>query len=145
MSIDGAPDVLDLDWRMPPLREVAVLGHRIAYHEKGEGPPLVLAHGFSGSAYFEWGRVFDLLAESHRVVAPQLIGFLPSEQPDITYSTEAQLAHLSGFIDALGLTGCTLASPTAGGWSPPTPPAPPSPARRLRASGVTRSSVGRSA
>ena len=116
MSIDGAPDVLDLDWRMPPLREVAVLGHRIAYHEKGEGPPLVLAHGFSGSAYFEWGRVFDLLAESHRVVAPQLIGFLPSEQPDITYSTEAQLAHLSGFIDALGLTGCTLAGESYGGW-----------------------------
>jgi len=109
MSIETAAAALDLDWRMPPVREVDVLGHRIAYYERGEGPPLVLAHGFSGSAYFEWGRVFDLLAERHRVVAPQLVGFLPSEQPDIVYSTDAQLAHLSGFLEALKLTGCTLA------------------------------------
>jgi pimeloyl-ACP methyl ester carboxylesterase len=60
--------------------------------------------------------VFDLLAEHHRVVAPQLIGFLPSEQPDITYSTDAQLEHLSGFLQALGLEGCTLAGESYGGW-----------------------------
>jgi pimeloyl-ACP methyl ester carboxylesterase len=116
MSAETTDGGLELDWRMPPLREVSVLGHRIAYYEKGEGPPLVLAHGFSGSAAFEWGRVFDLLAERHRVVAPQLVGFLPSEQPQITYSTDAQLAHLSGFIEALGLEGCTLAGESYGGW-----------------------------
>ena len=101
---------------MPPLREVSVLGRRIAYYEKGEGPPLVLAHGFSGSAPFEWGRVFDLLADRHRVVAPQLVGFLPSEQPNMVYSTDAQLAHLSGFLAALDLEGCTLAGESYGGW-----------------------------
>jgi pimeloyl-ACP methyl ester carboxylesterase len=116
MSIETASEALELDWRMPPPREVSVLGHRIAYYEKGEGPPLVLAHGFSGSAAFEWGRVFDLLAEAHRVVAPQLVGFLPSEQPDITYSTDAQLDHLSGFLEALDLTNCTLAGESYGGW-----------------------------
>ena len=116
MSPKATDGALDLDWRMPPLREAPVLGHRIAYYEKGEGPPLVLAHGFSGSAAFEWGRVFDLLAERHRVVAPQLVGFLPSEQPDIAYSTDAQLAHLSGFLAALGLEGCTLAGESYGGW-----------------------------
>src|SRR5215469_7577836 len=116
MSTQTTEGALDLDWRMPPLREIQVLGHRVAYYEKGEGPALVLAHGFSGSAAFEWGRVFDLLAERHRVVAPQLVGFLPSEQADITYSTDAQLAHLSGVIEALGLTGCTLAGESYGGW-----------------------------
>jgi pimeloyl-ACP methyl ester carboxylesterase len=116
MSIETPSAALDLDWRMPPVREVDVLGHRIAYYEKGEGPALVLAHGFSGSAPFEWGRVFDLLAERHRVVAPQLIGFLPSEQPDMVYSTDAQLASLSGFLEALDLTGCTLAGESYGGW-----------------------------
>ena len=116
VSIETKADAIELDWRMPPQREVDVLGCRIAYYEKGDGPPLVLAHGFSGSAYFEWGRVFDLLAERHRVVAPQLVGFLPSEQPDITYSTDAQLAHLSGFLEALGLQGCTLAGESYGGW-----------------------------
>jgi pimeloyl-ACP methyl ester carboxylesterase len=114
--METASGTLELDWRMPPLREVSVVGHRIAYYEKGEGQPLVLAHGFSGSAPFEWGRVFDLLAERHRVVAPQLIGFLPSEQPDITYSTDAQLDHLSGFLTTLGLEGCTLAGESYAGW-----------------------------
>ena len=107
---------IELDWKMPPAREVNVAGQRIAYYEKGEGLPLVLAHGFSGSAPFEWGRVFDLLAEHHRVVAPQLVGFLPSEQPDMVYSTDAQLASLSGFLEALGLAGCTLAGESYGGW-----------------------------
>ena len=117
MSLETATSrALDLDWAMPPLREVQVLGHRIAYYEKGEGPPLVLAHGFSGSAPFEWGRVFDLLAERHRVVAPQLVGFLPSEQADIVYSTDAQLEHLSGFLQALDLGGGTLAGESYGGW-----------------------------
>ncbi|HZZ86854.1 MAG TPA: alpha/beta hydrolase [Caulobacteraceae bacterium] len=109
-------DALELDWCMPEPRETSVLGHRIAYYEKGSGPALVLAHGFSGSAPFEWGRVFDLLAERFRVVAPQLVGFLPSEQPDIAYSTDAQLAHLSGFLEALDLAGCTLAGESYGGW-----------------------------
>ncbi len=116
MSTGAAPETLDPDWRMPPLREVQVLGRSIAYYEQGQGPALVLAHGFSGSAYFEWGRVFDLLAERHRVVAPQLIGFLPSEQADMAYSTDAQLAHLSGFLEALDLGGCTLAGESYGGW-----------------------------
>ncbi|HEY3889544.1 MAG TPA: alpha/beta hydrolase [Caulobacteraceae bacterium] len=116
MSTETASEALDLDWRMPPPGDVGVLGRRIAYYEKGEGPPLVLAHGFSGSAYFEWGRVFDLLAERYRVVAPQLVGFLPSEQPDMVYSTDAQLAHLSGFLEALDLAGCTLAGESYGGW-----------------------------
>jgi pimeloyl-ACP methyl ester carboxylesterase len=116
MSSETKPEPLDLDWRMPPLRDVGVLGHRIAYYEKGDGPPLVLVHGFSGSAPFEWGRVFDLLAARHLVVAPQLVGFLPSEQPDIVYSTDAQLAHLSGFLQALDLVDCTLAGESYGGW-----------------------------
>ena len=116
MSTETTPQALELDWRMPLLSEVSVLGRRIAYYEKGQGPALVLAHGFSGSALFEWGRVFDLLAKHHRVVAPQLIGFLPSEQPDMVYSTDAQLASLSGFIEALGLEGCTLAGESYAGW-----------------------------
>jgi pimeloyl-ACP methyl ester carboxylesterase len=107
-----------LEWWMPEPREVTVLGHRMAYYEAGEGPPpLVLLHGFSGSAYFEWGRVFERLAERHRVVAFQQIGFLPSEQPAIVYTTDAQLAHMSGLIAALGLEGAVLVGESYGGWA----------------------------
>jgi pimeloyl-ACP methyl ester carboxylesterase len=104
------------EWRMPEPRDVTVLGHRIRYWEKGSGRPLVLMHGFSGSAMFEWGRVIDALAERFRVVVLQGIGFAPSEVPDITYSTEAQLRHLGGFFEALGLENIALLGESYGGW-----------------------------
>jgi pimeloyl-ACP methyl ester carboxylesterase len=88
----------------------------MAYYEAGSGPPIVLLHGFSGSAYFEWGRVMDALAERHRVVAFQQIGFKPSEQPAIAYTTEEQLAHVSGLMRALDLTGALLVGESYGGW-----------------------------
>jgi pimeloyl-ACP methyl ester carboxylesterase len=104
------------DWRMPEPRDVAVLGHRIRYWEKGDGRPLVLMHGFSGNAPFEWGRVIDALARRFRVIALQGLGFAPSEAPDIDYTTDVQLAHLGGFFDALGLTNIALAGESYGGW-----------------------------
>lgn len=103
-------------WQMPEPRDVEVLGHRIRYWEKGEGRPLVLAHGFSGSAPFEWGRVFDALARKHRVIAPQCIGFAPSEQPDIAYTTAALTDHLGAFFAALDLSDITLVGESFGGW-----------------------------
>ncbi|MFI4935877.1 MAG: alpha/beta fold hydrolase [Caulobacterales bacterium] len=103
-------------WRMPEPRDVAVKGHRIRYWEKGEGRPLVLAHGFSGSAPFEWGRVIDALAQRCRVIAPQCVGFAPSEQPDIDYSTDALVGRLGGFFEALGLADIVLLGESFGGW-----------------------------
>jgi pimeloyl-ACP methyl ester carboxylesterase len=104
------------EWRMPPERDVTVQGHRIRYWEKGEGRPLVLMHGFSGSAMFEWGRVIDDLARRYRVIALQCVGFAPSEQPDIVYSTDALVTHLGGFFEALGLTDIILLGESFGGW-----------------------------
>jgi hypothetical protein len=92
-------------WRMPAPRDLVVKGERIRYFEQGDGAPLVLMHGFSGSAQFEWGRVIDDLSRNHRVIAPQCVGFAPSAQPDITYSTAALVDHLGAVFAALDLTG----------------------------------------
>ena len=104
------------DWRMPEPRDVSARGHRIRYWDKGEGRPLVLVHGFSGSAAFEWGRVFDTLAKNRRVIALQCIGFAPGEQPDIVYSTAALTDHLGAFFTALNLRDITLVGESFGGW-----------------------------
>jgi pimeloyl-ACP methyl ester carboxylesterase len=104
------------DWVMPEPRDVDVNGRRIRYWEKGEGRPLVLVHGFSGSAIFEWGRVIDALSTRHRVVVLQVVGFAPSEQPDITYSTDALVTSLGGFFTALGLKDIVLLGESFGGW-----------------------------
>ncbi len=103
-------------WRMPAPRDITVKGQRIRYFEQGDGAPLVLMHGFSGSAQFEWGRVIDDLSRNHRVIALQCVGFAPSAQPDITYSTAALVEHLGAFFLALDLTDITLLGESFGGW-----------------------------
>jgi pimeloyl-ACP methyl ester carboxylesterase len=101
---------------MPPPKDIQVLGHRIRYWEAGEGDPIVLVHGFSGSAPFEWAPVFPGLARRNRVIALQVIGFEPSEQPEIAYTTEALVRHLGGFMRALRLENVTLVGESFGGW-----------------------------
>ena len=102
-------------WRLPDDKFVEIYKHRIHYYDKGSGPVLLLVHGFSGSAVREWGRVFDLLAENHRVGALNQIGFAPSEQPKILYSTDAFVDHLGQFIRALNLRQSVLVE-SFGGW-----------------------------
>ena len=51
------------------------------------------------------------------MVAFQQIGFLPSEQPAIAYTTGEQLAHMSGLIAALELEGAVLVGESYGGWA----------------------------
>lgn len=103
-------------WRLPEPRDIQVLGHRIRYWDAGKGDPIVLVHGFSGSAVYEWGPVFEPLASRHRVVALQVLGFAPSEQPEIAYTTEELLNHLGEFMRALGLEKITLVGESFGGW-----------------------------
>ncbi|MFN8616553.1 MAG: alpha/beta fold hydrolase [Dehalococcoidia bacterium] len=104
------------DWILPERRDIDVDGHRIRYWEKGGGRPLVLVHGFSGNAPFEWGRVFDALAGDFRVVAPQVLGFAPSAQPDVPYTTDALVTALGNFISALDLEDVVLVGESFGGW-----------------------------
>ncbi|WP_333716183.1 alpha/beta fold hydrolase, partial [Gordonia sp. (in: high G+C Gram-positive bacteria)] len=47
----------------------------VQYHyvKGGEGPPLVLLHGW-GSTWYMWRKVMDELAERYTVIAPDLRG-----------------------------------------------------------------------
>ncbi len=101
---------------MPPPRDIQVLGHRIRYWDIGQGDPIVLVHGFSGSAAMEWAPVIPGLARRNRVIALQVVGFDPSERPDIAYTTEALVRHLGEFMRALHLTNITLVGESFGGW-----------------------------
>jgi pimeloyl-ACP methyl ester carboxylesterase len=48
----------------------------IAYHQLGEGPPIVLLHSFGiGHSSQEWRQVADLLADHFEVFAPDLPGW----------------------------------------------------------------------
>ena len=54
--------------------EIRVEGHPIRYEVAGEGEPLVLVHGLSGSTLW-WSRNIPALAERHGVYLVDLPGF----------------------------------------------------------------------
>ena len=83
---------------------VDVLGSRMAYHERGEGPPVLLLHGNPTSSYL-WRDVIAALEGRGRLIAPDLIGMgdsdkLPNPGPD-TYRFATHRKYLAAFIDAV--------------------------------------------
>ncbi len=85
-------------------KTVDVLGARMAYHERGEGRPVLLLHGNPTSSYL-WRDVIPELEGCGRLIAPDLIGMgdsakLPNPGPD-TYRFVTHRAHLDAFIEAV--------------------------------------------
>jgi haloalkane dehalogenase len=84
-------------------------GLRMHYVDEGEGSPVLLLHG-EPTWSFLWRNTIPALAQSHRVVAPDLIGFGRSDKPtDIGwYSYDRHVASIERLVDALGLEQLTL-------------------------------------
>jgi pimeloyl-ACP methyl ester carboxylesterase len=73
-------------------RKVVANGTHYAYLELGEGPLLLLLHGFPDNAY-SWERQLPVFARAgYRVVAPFLRGYPPSEMRAGAYYDRATLA-----------------------------------------------------
>ncbi len=115
-AVAGIARAEDLAWRLPKLRRTTVHGHKIAYYEAGSGPPLVLIHGGSGSPALEFGRVITPLSKKFRVLAPYLIGYGPSDQPDLPYDAGTFVDYLGGFLNARAAENPTLVGESLGGW-----------------------------
>ncbi|MDQ3936538.1 MAG: alpha/beta hydrolase [Actinomycetota bacterium] len=78
-------------------------GIEFAYLEAGEGPLVLLLHGFPDDAH-TWSSQIDALAGAgYRAVAPFMRGYPPTgPAPDGRYDAEALAADVAGLIDALG-------------------------------------------
>ncbi|MEV5989428.1 alpha/beta hydrolase [Streptomyces sp. NPDC052051] len=70
----------------------------------GEGPAVVLLHGFP-ETHLMWRHVAPVLAEHHTVVCPDLRGYGASSKPEAvaedTYSKRTMAADIVGLADAL--------------------------------------------
>lgn len=84
--------------------------------EAGSGPPLLLLHGFTGSAA-EWYDLLPTLAHGRRVIMPDLIGHGASEAPDdpARYTMERCVADLLAVLDHLELAQVDLLGYSMGG------------------------------
>ena len=103
-------------WRLPDLADawpVAVLG---------EGPPLLLLHGFD-SSHQEFRRIAPLLAADHRLYVPDLHGFGFCPRPEGSdYGPASVLSHLEALLTViaeregerpLGLIGASMGGSVA--------------------------------
>jgi pimeloyl-ACP methyl ester carboxylesterase len=108
--------ILPLPSDLPAPQTATVFGQRIVYYEAGEGPTLVLVHGFGSQALFDWGRVIEPLAKNHHVIAVDQIGFGRSDKPFIDYRIQTFVDFLGEFLRLKNVGHFALAGESLGGW-----------------------------
>lgn len=101
-------------------RFVIAGGVRTRYFEAGSGPTVVLLHGSSLAidAWATWHATIPALARDYRVLAPDLIGFGMSDVPTngLHVPRLERRHHVSAFMDALGISRCSLIGHSEGGF-----------------------------
>jgi haloalkane dehalogenase len=100
---------------MTALPTVEVDGLRVAYREAGQGPAVLLVHGWPTSSFL-WRNVIPPVAGANRVVAIDLPGFGESDKPvGIRYNFAFFDRVLDGFLAKLGIDQLGLAVHDLGG------------------------------
>ncbi|MEW6269716.1 MAG: alpha/beta hydrolase [Thermodesulfobacteriota bacterium] len=118
--MSNAPDPLARARR----RTVESNGIRISFLEQGEGPAVVLSHGFPELAY-SWRHQIPALADAgFRVIAPDQRGYGDTDRPDAVeaYDIHHLTGDLVGLLDALGIDRAVFAGHDWGGlvvWQMP--------------------------
>ena len=85
-------------------------GIRMAVYEQGDGPPVVLLHGFPELAY-SWRHQLPALADAgFRAIAPDQRGYGRTDVPPgiSAYRADALIADVHGLLDALALDSATF-------------------------------------
>jgi len=83
---------------------VDVNGKQMAYVNLGTGEPIVFLHGNPTSSYL-WRNIMPYVSDTHRAIAPDLIGMGDSEKLDHpgadSYTFAEHRDYLDGFMDAI--------------------------------------------
>jgi len=94
---------------------VTVDGKKVHYVEAGNGPPVILIHGFLYHTVM-WKQNIAALAEKFKVYVIDLWGFGYSERlKENEYSFERYGKQIIGFMDALNIKKATLVGQSMGG------------------------------
>jgi len=102
---------------VPAIRDVGARGARVRFVEAGDGPPLLLVHGYLWSCAV-WDDVVPRLAKRFRVIVPDLPGFGESEKPapaKYPYGHDAFAESMIDLVAALGLGRVSVCGHAMGG------------------------------
>ncbi len=90
-------------------------GVKINYYQAGQGPPVMLLHGF-GACTYTWRFLAPVLAQDHRVFALDLKGYGLSDKPDDgKYAISDQADMVAAFIRAKDLHDLVIMGHSMGG------------------------------
>ncbi len=88
---------------------------RWSYYEGGDGPTIVLLHGFASDKTV-WLETAKLLTPHFHLIIPDLPGWGESSRvTDASYNIDAQAARLGGFVQTLRLQRFVLVGHSMGG------------------------------
>jgi pimeloyl-ACP methyl ester carboxylesterase len=90
-------------------RFVQLPGLRMHLAEAGAGEPVLLLHGFP-QHWWEWRQVLPPLADTYRVICPDLRGAGMTDAPSSGYDRRRLLADVIALLDALGLDSVHVTS-----------------------------------
>ena len=111
--VAAPPASLSRDWGAP--RTFDYQGIKINYYEAGQGPPVLLLHGFGGCAY-TWRYLIPPLAVAHRVLTLELKGYGLSDKPrDGHYAVADQAGMVAEFIRRQDLHDLVIMGHSMGG------------------------------
>lgn len=96
-------------------RDIITNGIRMHYVIQGEGPLIVLLHGFP-EFWYSWRLQIPVLAaQGYRVVAPDLRGYNDSDKPRTGYDVATLLRDIQGLIQGLGYDKAAIVGHDWGG------------------------------
>jgi len=86
-----------------------------AFVEFGDGPTLLMLHGFMGSAAC-WLPLMEHLQSQVHCVALDLMGFGDSAKPRMQYDIAKEVEFVHRFVEARSFERCYLLGHSFGGW-----------------------------
>jgi haloacetate dehalogenase len=81
---------------------LTVNGLRMHYVESGDGPPVVLLHGFP-ETWYAWRHQIPVLAKHYRVIAPDLRGYGETQKPTTGYDKKTMASDIMELMRHLGI------------------------------------------
>src|SRR5829696_9504920 len=97
-------------------RAIHVNGTRLHVAEAGDGPPLLLLHGWP-QHWWCWRKLIPRLAASYRVLAPDLRGWGWSDAPPGDYDKASFAADIVALLDAEGIDRVSVIGHDWGGFT----------------------------